>query len=344
MKVLVTGATGFNGGHLARVLQSKGHQVRALVRPGSSFAALERDGIEIVTGQLTQPSDVDRAVRGCDQVYHLAAVFRTAGHPDSYYREVNVDAVDSILVAARKHGCERVVHCSTIGVHGHVKDPPAREDAPFAPADIYQHTKLEGESRARKSIERGEPVVIVRPAICYGEGDTRLLKMFRGIHRGIFHIIGTGQNRLHLVHSDDLSDGFVRAGRVDEAKGHTFIIAGPDAPTLEDLVGKIARILDVRPPRVRIPLAPVVAAAALCEALCVPFGIDPPLHRRRVSFFKHHREFDCSKAAAILGYRPTVTSDIGVARTAAWYFQKQLLKGPPPAQLVGLLSARSNSA
>lgn len=286
--------------------------------------------MEICVGELTNSSDVSRAAAGCDQVYHLAAVFRTAGHPDSYYREVNVTAVEHVLAAARHHGCERVVHCSTVGVHGNVLAPPANEDSPFRPADIYQRTKLEGEQRAREAMRAGQPVVIFRPAMCYGEGDTRLLKLFSSIQRRVFRIIGGGQNRLHLVHADDLARGIALCGQRPEALGNAFILAGPDAPKLAEVVQQIGRVLDVKVSGLRIPLAPVNALAALCEMVCIPFGIDPPLHRRRVSFFKHHREFDCSRARNLLGYEPTVSSAEGIARTAAWYIEQGMLKPVAP--------------
>jgi dihydroflavonol-4-reductase len=332
VKCLVTGATGFIGGHLTSALLGAGHTVRALVRPGSAAnAALAARGVELHEGQLTSLADVLAAARGCDQIYHVAAVYRTAGHPDSHYHDVNVGGTLNVLEAGRQHGCERVVHCSTCGVHGHVEKPPADETYRFRPDDIYQRTKLEAELAASEAIRRGQPVSIVRPAAVYGEGDLRFLKLFRSIQNGRFVMIGSGQTRLHMVHVDDMVQGLALAGAQAAAIGEIFLIAGPEAPTLNELAATIAATLRVPPPRFRIPVWPVYAAGALCEALCVPLRVNPPLHRRRVGFFTHHREFDISKARARLGYVPRVSVAEGVLRTAHWYAEQRLL---PPIQQV----------
>lgn len=317
--ILVTGATGFTGGKLARRLAAQGEKVRALVRDEAKGRSLPADGIDVRVGQLTSLNDVVAAARGCDQIHHIAAVFRTAGHPDSYYRDVNVGGTQNVLQAARRVGCERVIHCSTGGVHGHIANPPANETYPFGPGDIYQRTKLEGERAAAEAAQRGQPVVIVRPAPIYGEGDLRFLKLYRAVARGVFVMIGSGSPKLHIVHIDDLVDGILLCSTSKAALGEVFILAGPEAPTLNELVVHIARALGVAAPRWRIPVWPVMAAGALCESVCVPLRIEPPLHRRRVHFFTHHREFDCSKAARLLGYSPKVTPAEGIARTAEWY-------------------------
>ncbi|HEX5963800.1 MAG TPA: SDR family NAD(P)-dependent oxidoreductase, partial [Gemmatimonadales bacterium] len=147
--VLVTGAAGFTGVSLALSLVAAGYRVRGLVRNRERAVALEQAGVATVVGDIRDPAVVREAVQGIDTVHHLAAVFRRAGVPDSEYREVHVDATRQLIELSAAAGVSRMVHCSTVGVHGSVsEEAPATEDAPFHPGDIYQLTKLEGEQMA----------------------------------------------------------------------------------------------------------------------------------------------------------------------------------------------------
>ena len=320
MRVLVTGATGFTGGHLARTLAGKGYAVRALVRDQGRAAALTQSGIELVAGDLEDRASLDRAARGVDLVYHIAAIYRQAGLPEARYRAVNATAVRSVIEAAARSGARRVVHCSTVGVHGDIEHPPAGEDAPLSPGDVYQATKVEGEAIARQaSADTGIAVVIARPTGIYGPGDRRLLKLFRGVARRRFVVLGNGRIYYHLTYIDDLVEGFRLCGEVPAAAGRTYILAGGEVTTLDELVGLVAREAGVPPPRLHLPVWPFWTAGALCEALCAPLGIEPPLYRRRVDFFTKSRAFDISRARAELGYRPQVGLRDGIQRTLAWY-------------------------
>lgn len=325
-RVLVTGATGFTGGALARRLVSDGAPVRALVRDAARAAPLAALGIEIAHGDLGSATSLRKALRGIDVVYHIAAVYREQNVAPRVFRDINCTSVQRLLDAAIEAGVSRFVHCSTVGVHGHVKHPPACEDAPLAPGDLYQESKLDGERIAARYIADDRlPITIFRPAGIYGPSDHRFLKLFRGIKRGRFPMIGDGRALYHWVYIDDLVDGIIQCGTLDGAIGETFILAGPEYTTLNELVAIVAEGLDARPPWLRIPLAPIYAAAAACEALCKPMRLDPPLHRRRVDFFTKSRAFDISKARRHLGYAPRVSIREGVARTAAWYAERGLL-------------------
>jgi nucleoside-diphosphate-sugar epimerase len=328
MRALVTGATGFTGGHLARHLAASGVQVAALVRPSSveRAAPLRDAGIEIRTGDLGDAAAVARAAEGCDLVYHIAATYREARQGAAAYTRVNVDGTRNVLAAARAAGARRVVHCSTGGVHGHIERPPANEEAPLAPGDVYQRTKLEAEQVAVKyGATHGLEVVIARPIGIYGPGDLRFLKMFRGLARGRFPMLGSGEVFYHLTHVRDLVRGFELCGITPRAAGRTYILAGPEYTTLARLVELIAAELGVEPPRVHWPVWPVWVAGALCEAVCIPLGIDPPLFRRRVDFYRKSRAFDTTRAREELGYNPAIDLKTGIHDTAEWYRAQGLL-------------------
>lgn len=325
-KILVIGATGFAGGALARELRRRGHPVRAMVRPTSDVRGLVEFGVELAQGDITCRSDVDRAVAGVQKIYNLASPYRSQKHSDDYFRAVDVGGVENVLEAARRHQVARVIHCSTIGVHGSVQQFPANEDAPFAPGDVYQRMKLEGEKLARAAFASGLPGVVVRPAGIYGPGDTRLLKLFRGIHRGTFFLFGSGETLFHPVYIDDLVDGFLRCGEANEALGDVFILAGPRALSLNELSNLIRDAVGARRPVRRLPLGPLMLASRVCESVCRPFGIEPPLHERRAHFFTHNRCFTSEKARLKLGYIPKVDVEEGVRRTAAWYFENGYLQ------------------
>ena len=322
MQVLVTGATGFTGSHLARGLASGGCDVRALVRDPSRGAELQASGIELVTGDLRDPAVLATAVAGVDLVYHIAAIYRQAGVSRATYQAVNATAVRQLIEAAAAAGVRRVVHCSTVGVHGDVEHPPANEDAPLKPGDPYQATKLDGERQAREAGARlGIDVTIARPTGIYGPGDRRLLKLFRGVARRRFPILGSGEIYYHLTYIDDLVGGFRLCGEHPAAVNRTYILAGGEVTTLNELVALIADVAGVPPPTLHLPVWPFWIAGALCEAVCAPFGLEPPIYRRRVDFYTKSRAFDITRARQELGYAPKVGLRDGITRTLDWYRQ-----------------------
>ncbi len=324
MRVLVTGATGFTGGHLARELNRRGHDVVALVRDERKAADLAALGITLQRGDITDRASVKQALAGCDVVYHIAAMYREAKYGDEMYRRVNVEGTRFIVEEAAQAGVGRMVHCSTVGVHGDVA-APADENAPFAPGDIYQQTKLDGELLVKKHIDQGFPGVIFRPVGIHGPGDLRFLKMFKGVARGQFPMIGDGNVLYHMTYIDDLVDGIILCGEHPAAKGQTYILSGPKYTTLNELVSTVAKVVGRRVPRGHVPLFPVKVAAVLCEALCKPFGIEPPLHMRRLDFFVKDRGFTSAKAHREIGFTPRFSLEDGFKPTLEWYRRQGLL-------------------
>ena len=293
----------------------------ALVRDeGPAAAALAQAGVALVRGDVRDPAAVAAATADVDVVYHIAAMYRQAGLPDETYRAVNATAVREIVEAAARAGVTRVVHCSTVGVHGDIAHPPANEDAPLDPGDIYQVTKLEGENLAREAGTRlGIDVTIVRPTGIYGPGDRRLLKLFRGVARRRWVTLGAGDIYYHLTFIDDLVDGFHLCATHPAAANRTYILAGGEVTTLNALVALVAEGAGVPAPALHLPVWPFHAAGAACEAICAPLGLEPPIYRRRVDFFTKSRAFDITRARTEIGFAPQVGLRDGIRRTLEWY-------------------------
>jgi nucleoside-diphosphate-sugar epimerase len=147
--------------------------------------------------------------------------------------------------------------------------------------------------------------------------------LFKFINNGKFRMIGSGKVLYHMTFVEDLAQGFILAGEKPEAVGEIITIGGDGYLTLQELVGKIASILKKPVPSFHIPVWPVWFAGLVCEIICQPLGISPPIYRRRVDFFVKDRAFDISKAKRLLGYSPQVSLDRGLQMTADWYVQNK---------------------
>jgi nucleoside-diphosphate-sugar epimerase len=320
MRALVTGGTGFTGSHLVRRLLDRGCEVRVLdTQPGLDDEDLRRRGARIVFGSVTDAALVDQLTKGVERVFHVAAVFRQINVPDALYRSVNAEGTRIVAEAALRHGVSAFVYCSTQGVHGDVEHPPGDENSPIAPADYYQQTKFEGEQHVQALVARGLTATILRPMAIYGPGDPeRFLMLFRAVARGSFLMFGDGETLYHPLYIDNLVDAFELAGE-RQGRGEVFLIGDERYVTLNELVHAVAASLSV-PVRIRyLPFRPLWLAAAACEAVCRPLGVEPPLFRRRADWFRQNRAFRITRATRDLGYRPAVDLATGLARTAQWY-------------------------
>lgn len=327
MKALVTGASGFTGGYMVKNLLSHGYHVRVLVRPTSNIEELKKLPIEFSFGQVQTPDQVYDAMQGIDVVFHIAALYRSASLPDSAYWEVNVVGTENILKAALKTGVRRVLYCSTGGVHGHIKNPPANEDTPYNPGDVYQESKVEAEKMVRYFYQKYNlPTTIVRPIGIYGPGDMRMLKMYRTIQEGKFIMFGSGNVMYHLTFVTDTVEGFRLAAEKPQAIGQAYVIAGEKHTTLNRFAEIVAQELEVPPPRFHLPIWPLYAAGFLCEKVCIPLRVQPPIFRRRVDIFIKDRAFDITKAKTELDFQPKVDMAEGIRVTTQWYIENGHLK------------------
>ncbi|MEI6787672.1 MAG: NAD-dependent epimerase/dehydratase family protein [bacterium] len=320
--VLVTGATGFTGAVLTRKLCERGARVRAIVRASSKRDGLEGLPIEWIEGNVYDPATVERAVAGVEIIFHVAAAYREAGITADMYSKVHVESTKLLAQEALKNpGFKRFVHVSTVGVHGHIENPPANEEYPFSPGDVYQQTKLEAELWLRDfAPKHGLPFTVIRPAAIYGPGDKRLLKIFKMAAWPLIPVLGSARGQLyHLIHVDDLTEIFILASVHPQAAGEVFIGGDPAALALADILRIISSEYGRNARLIRIPVWPFFWAAAVCEAVCRPFGWAPPIYRRRVAFFTKDRSFDTSKLRRRLGYTYGQTTEEGLRATARWY-------------------------
>jgi nucleoside-diphosphate-sugar epimerase len=326
MTALVTGANGFTGSYLVKNLIHRGYKVKGLVRKNSDLKNIKDLPIELIYADIAVDS-LEGIMKDIDIVFHIAAAYRIENVPQKYFWDVNVEGTRKLLKEAKRAGVKRFIHSSTVGVQGEIKDPPAKEEDPYGPGDYYQESKVEGEKLALDFFRKENlPGVVVRPVGIYGPGDMRFLKLFKFINNGKFRMIGNGKVLYHLTFVEDLAEGIALAGEKNEALGEVFTIGGESYLMLSELVNKIAAALDKPiPDKMRIPVWPVWFGGLICEIACKPFGITPPIYRRRVDFFIKDRAFDISKAKKILGYQPKVSLDKGLKITADWYKQQGLL-------------------
>jgi nucleoside-diphosphate-sugar epimerase len=319
MMVLITGGGGFIGSHLVDSQLDQGHDVRTVDLHVERLAQVAgHPNLEIVEGDLTDDDLVRRLVDDIDIVYHLASAHLDVTLPDSYYRQVNVDATLNLLKAAHDASVEKVVHCSTNGVIGEIKKPPVDETTECYPTNIYEKTKLEGERAAlRYHAETGFPVVIVRPAWVYGPRCPRTRRLMRMVGKGRFVMFGNGQTLRHPIFIADMIDALELSAQVDQAAGEVFFIAGDEPVTVEQLVYSVAEVQDVQVRVVHLPFALGKAAGYTIQLAYTPLGKQPPFSQRSLDFFGKDNAYDISKARSDLGFEPQTSLQAGLEQTWA---------------------------
>ncbi|MGC8521374.1 MAG: hopanoid-associated sugar epimerase [Steroidobacteraceae bacterium] len=330
MKALVTGATGFVGAALARTLLAAGWQVRVLVRAGSDRRNLRALPVQSVVGDVTDNASLERAVEGCDAVFHAAADYRLwVPDPQSMYR-ANVDGTRNLLEAARRAGVTRIVYTSSVACIGLPADgSPGTEDTPVRLDSMvghYKRSKFLAEQAALEAAARGAPVVIVNPAAPIGPRDlkptpTGQIVLDAALGRTPAYI-DTG---LNVVHVDDVAAGHVLAfhrGRI----GERYILGGENLPLREILI-EITRLAGRSPPRVRLPHAVVLPIAYLAEGFARLTGKPTRVTVDSVRMARKRMYFSSEKAMRELGYshRPAA---LAFADALEWFAAEGYLAPP----------------
>lgn len=346
MRVVITGATGFIGGALARRLaagggNAEGVEIVALSHSGRHRERLADLPITWRNGDITDPATLDGAFDGADWIVHAAGLLGRAGIPEETYHHVNAEGarhVFAAVAAARATGRlpegARLLHLSSAGVLGPLprRDQAAPvastghvdEAAPLAPSNAYERSKAQGEHYAREFALSGLPLVVARPEFVYGPGDTHVLGLFRTVQRGLFFYVGNGGNTCHPTYIDDLVEGLLLCLRAG-APGETYQITGPRPVTFRELAETIAAEVGARRPWLRVPRPAAWLGAAGLEVAGRLTGRAVPLSRTGVAFFSENRRSTFAKAQRDLGYTPHVDLHEGVARSVAWYRAEGLL-------------------
>jgi dihydroflavonol-4-reductase len=314
---LVTGASGFLGWHVARLLLERGRNVRALVRPGSSVRELD---VEPVTGDLRDPSSLRRAATGCGDVFHVAADYRLwAPNPDELYHS-NVDGTRNLLAAAREAGVDRVVYTSTVGCIGVPAGGEGDETCPVSLQEMsgaYKRSKFLAEQVALEYARNGFSVIIVNPTAPVGDHDFKptptgriILDFLRG---AIPAFIDTG---LNLVDARDTAEGHLLAydrGRVGER-----YILGCENLTLAQILERLARLTGRTAPSIRLPYAVAYAAGVVTTALANITGRPPRAPLDAVRMARKKMWVSIEKARRELGFAPSPV-DGALLRAVQWF-------------------------
>ena len=329
MNILITGATGFIGSRLALKCLEKQYFVRAFGQENTSAEKqnrkiIEQNGAEVVLGSVTDCEHIKKVCSGIDWIFHLAAAQHEVNVPDRYFREINVIGTNNLLDGSVEAGVKRFVHGSSIGVYGESLDGNIDESSPLKPNNIYGITKLEAERVVQSYMEK-LPSVIIRISETYGPGDRRLLKLFKTIKNKLFYMIGKGKNLHHPIFIEDLIEGLLLSAEIEEAAGSNFVLAGKKPLTSNEMVEEIAQYFDTKIPRFHLPLQAFLITANIMERILRPLGVQPPLHRRRLDFFRKSFYFSQQGAVNKLGFKPKYDFDAGVKRTGAWYREMGLL-------------------
>jgi nucleoside-diphosphate-sugar epimerase len=321
--VLVTGATGLLGSHVVDRLLERGERPRVLVRPGESLGALPERAIDVCRGDLADRAALQGALEGADCVFHCAARTGPWG-PAADYERANVRGLATLLELSHAAGVRRVVHVSSVTVHGNDVGGAADETAPLRiEPNPYSRSKVAGERLVEQFVrEQGAPVVVVRPGWIYGPRDRASFARFAAmIEQGRMIVIGSGRNCLPLIHVRDAAQGLLLAGEAPNAAGEAYLLVNDERVSQLDYLGAIATELGVATPTRRIPyrLALLMGAAAETAGRLLRSTRPPPLTRYGLQLLGGENRFSIEKARRELDFAPEVNLASGVRETAAWY-------------------------
>ncbi len=323
MEVLITGATGLLGGHLIKELQQRNEHIRALVLPIENADKLTAQGVEVVRGDITDPSTLEPAVQGVDLIFHLAGMMGV-WRPLSDYRLVNVTGSEYLYKAAQKAGVRRFVHTSSHTVYGLGHGRYMKETDPLRPdPDPYSITKAEGDRLIRRLMLTSEmETVILRPGTFFGPGDhLHFGRMAQKVKDGKGLILGRGDNALPFCYVTDVVQGYMLAGYHEKAPGNVYNITNDQPLTQQEMFDAIADAVGGKRPTLHLPYLPVYWGATVAENLykLAHLKMKPPATQLGALMFGSDNKHSIEKARKELGYEPKVPLREGIKLAAEWF-------------------------
>jgi nucleoside-diphosphate-sugar epimerase len=323
MTTLVTGASGFLGGHVTELLLERGEWPRVLLRPCDPVPEFAYGRVDVRWGDIRDRVALEGALGGVERVLHCAARTGPWG-PEAEYEATNVRALEALVRIARAAGVQRIVHVSSVTVHGNDVGGDADEDTPLREEpNPYSRSKVAGERLLRRMIrDEGAPVTIVRPGWIYGPGDeASFRRIARLVETGRMVVLGGGENRLPLIYARDAAMGVLLAGEAEQAVGRSYLLVNDEPVTQRDFIEAVAAQLGVPAPTRRIPYELGMALGALAESLgrMTRRQQPPPVMRYGLQLLGGDNRFRISRARQELGFAPTVNLTAGVRRSVAWY-------------------------
>jgi 2-alkyl-3-oxoalkanoate reductase len=330
-KVLVTGATGLLGSHLAARIVARGDRVRALVRPSSRTDFLDALGVEIIRGDLTDPAACQAGVAGAARVFHCAAKVGDWGRWHEFQTGC-VDATRVLAQAAAREGIDRFIHISSTSAYGHPADrrEPIAESAPLGQnvwvLDYYTRSKVDCERSLWEMAAAGLPLTVIRPSWLFGERDrTTVPRLVREFRAGRVMIVGKGDNPLSAVYAGVVADAAILAAHDPGSRGEAYNITSQGRITQREFLDLFADALNVPPVSRHVPYTLAFRGGFLLElqGRLLMRSRPPRVTRYGAWLLGRYLEYSTEKARARLGWEPSIGYRESIERTLRWFHDRE---------------------
>jgi len=325
MRYLITGATGFVGGHIVEACVQRGHSVHAIARPSSNTTLIEKFGATIHRGELTDPTFVRKAIEDVDVIIHCAGKIGSWGEIEEY-RKANVDSLRCLLDSCKGQALTRFLHMSSLGVYAarHHFGTDETEPLPKWHRDSYSQSKVEAEHLVTRYYKDfGIPAVILRPGFIYGPRDQGVLpELIQSLREGRVRYPGArGRRALNTIFIRNLIDGVFLAVERDDAVGQVYNLTDGEFVSKRRFIEAVADAMGLRRPRRNPPYWLAWSVTWCCEKIARLRGAKkaPVFNFTRFKFMAMNLDFSIEKAKLELGYRPRVRFEDAIYETMAWF-------------------------